>query len=82
MSSVSKPIYYDNPEGTKGMWQMVKCRNCTKKWKVSWDEEYVIDFGDKVFILECTTCGYQIRIKNPNAGIPKAANHPALYRSL
>lgn len=40
----------------KGMSQMVKC-SCNKKWKVFWY---------KVFILECTTCDYRLRIKNPN----------------
>ena len=41
---------------------MVRCRSCTKKWKVSWAEEYITD--SKVFVLQCTTCDYLIRIKN------------------
>jgi hypothetical protein len=61
----AKPTYYDNPEGTKGMWQMTRCGSCTKMWRVSWDEEELVDFGDKIFLVKCTACDYQTRIKNP-----------------
>ena len=61
----AKPSYYDNPEGTKGMWQFVKCQSCNKKWNVSWNEERLADFGAKMCIIKCTGCDYQTKIKNP-----------------
>jgi hypothetical protein len=37
-----------------------------KKQKHIKDADPVTDFEHKVIILECTTCGYQLRIKNHN----------------
>jgi hypothetical protein len=65
----AKPTYYDNPEGTKGMWQITKCRSCTKKWNVSWNEE-LVDFGDKIFVVK-----YQRKIKNPTEFLNYVALH-------
>jgi len=71
----TKATFYDNPERTKGLWQMVKCRSCTKKWEVSWDEEEHLDFGRKMFTAKCTECDYQTKIKNPKQFLNYRALH-------
>jgi hypothetical protein len=46
-----------------------------KKWKVPWDEEELVDFGDKIFVVKCTACDYYKRIKNPTQFFNYTALH-------
>jgi DNA-directed RNA polymerase subunit M/transcription elongation factor TFIIS len=79
LSSISKPTYHHNPDGTKGMWQLVKCERCIKRWRVSWDEEKLPDYGGKMFIIKCTECGYQTKIRNPADFLNYRALHQDKY---
>ena len=51
----------------RGLWQMVKCRNCTKEWEVSLDEEEHLDFGRNMFTVKCTECDYQTKKQKSKA---------------
>jgi hypothetical protein len=46
-----------------------------KKWKVTWEEEKLPDFGDKMFIVQCTECDYKTKIKNPSDFLNYRALH-------